>query len=73
MPHERGSMPVLPSEFSNPTLADPKSRFCRSPAPNAVRHRIPPNLLDAEVLQSCETRRSSAWPYLKPAGFVVAC
>ena len=32
IPHEPGSLPVLPSEFSILTLADPKARFCRSPA-----------------------------------------
>jgi len=30
MPHERGPMPVLPSEFLSPWFADPKIRFCRS-------------------------------------------
>src|ERR1022692_3189766 len=30
MPHERGSLPVLPSEFACPVLADPKTRFNRS-------------------------------------------
>jgi hypothetical protein len=29
MPHERGPLPVLPSEFACPVLADPKIRFCR--------------------------------------------
>ena len=30
MPHERGPLPVPPSEFCITTLADPKARFCCS-------------------------------------------
>ncbi len=30
MPHERGLMPVPPSEFLLPCFADPKVRFCRA-------------------------------------------
>jgi hypothetical protein len=30
MPHERGPLPVPPSEFICVALADPKARFCRS-------------------------------------------
>ena len=37
MPHERGLVPVLPSEFSILTLADPKARFCCPPPLNAIR------------------------------------
>ena len=46
MPHERGLLPVLLSEFSIPALADPKGR-CRSrpTKSNAAVNRIPPNLL----------------------------
>ena len=36
MPHERGLLPVPPSEFSCTTIADPKARFCCSPP--ASRH-----------------------------------
>jgi hypothetical protein len=32
MSHERGFLPVPPSEFVCLDLADPKIRFCRSPA-----------------------------------------
>jgi len=46
MPHERGLLPMLPSEFSIPALADPKGRFCRSRPPGERhRQRIPPNPL----------------------------
>jgi hypothetical protein len=42
MPHERGPMPVLPSEFTCPVLADPKICFCRSLAShsNPVNNRL---------------------------------
>ena len=36
MPHERGPMPVLPSEFACPLFADPKTRFYRSPASHST-------------------------------------
>jgi hypothetical protein len=39
MPHERGSSPVLPSEFFCIALADPKARFCRSLASYSTRQR----------------------------------
>ncbi len=46
MPHERGLLPMLPTEFSIPALDDPKGRFCRSRPPvNATVNRIPPILL----------------------------
>lgn len=42
MPHERGPMPVLPSEFVSPLLADPKIRFCRSLANHSTLvNRLP--------------------------------
>ncbi len=42
MPHERGLLPVPPSEFSCPALDDPKARFCRSARhPFAIRQREP--------------------------------
>jgi hypothetical protein len=72
MPHERGSMPVLPSEFSIATLADPKARFCCSPPPKAFAHRIPPNLLTPGYLnQSRKTRHLRAWPFSSWPGSVV--
>ncbi len=36
MPHERGPLPVPPSEFSCSVLADPKARFCRSLANHSL-------------------------------------
>ncbi len=36
MPHERGPMPVLPSEFACPVCADPKTRFNRSLASHST-------------------------------------
>jgi len=36
MPHERGPLPVLPSEFACPVLADPKTRFNRSLASHST-------------------------------------
>jgi hypothetical protein len=73
MPHERGSMPVLPSEFSITTLADPKARFCCSSPPKAFAHRIPPNLLTPGYLnQSRETRHWSAWLFSSRPGSVVS-
>jgi hypothetical protein len=32
MPHERGLLPVLPSEFCTLLSLDPNACFCRSPA-----------------------------------------
>jgi hypothetical protein len=37
MPHERGSTPVLPSEFFCPVLADPNLRFYRPLASRSTR------------------------------------
>jgi rubredoxin len=36
MPHERGLLPVLPSEFACPVCADPKTRFNRSLASHST-------------------------------------
>jgi hypothetical protein len=56
MPHERGLLPVLPSEFCTLLSLDPNAYFCRSPAshsqlvngepshpanPLALRHLLP--------------------------------
>jgi hypothetical protein len=39
IPHERGPMPVLPSNFSCPVFANPKIRFCRSLASHSTLHQ----------------------------------
>jgi len=42
MPHERGLLPVPPTEFSHPDIADPKARFCRSLATSQQNPRLTP-------------------------------
>jgi hypothetical protein len=50
MPHERGRLPVPPTEFFCPALADPKARFCRSLASHShssaeTAHPVDPKAL----------------------------
>jgi hypothetical protein len=58
LPHERGLLPVPPSEFCCNALADPKARFCRSPASHSSTRqrnpRLPPRqTADPEALNYC--------------------
>ena len=62
MPHERGPSPVPPSEFSCPAIADPKARFCRSPASHSpFVNGISAIPLTLRHLNSPSVRYRSAW------------
>ena len=52
MPHERGCLPVPPSEFFCSALADPKGCFCRSPASHSLlANELPIQLIDIPALE----------------------
>jgi hypothetical protein len=62
MPHERGPSPVPPSEFSCPAIADPKARFCRSPASHSPFVNGSSAIsLTLRHLNSPSVRSRSAW------------
>jgi len=75
MPHERGSSPVPPSEFSCAALADPKARFCRSLASRCHGNGHPVCRLSKPLtLRHLSTTRNSpprAW--LCPCLRTLAC
>ena len=39
IPHERGLLPMLPSDFCCNAIADPKARFAARRLPNDIRHQ----------------------------------
>ncbi len=60
MPHERGSSPVLPSEFSSIALADRKTRFCRElPATRPSSTAALPDPRDKPLTQKNLTTRDA--------------
>jgi hypothetical protein len=56
MPHERGPLPVLPSDFSINALADPKARFAArppaNPTVNRIRHPLDPKALEVRAMHA---------------------
>ena len=75
MPHERGSSPVPPSEFSCAALADPKARFCRSLASRCHGNEYPVCRLSKPLtLRHLSTMRTSPpWAWLCPGMRTLAC
>jgi hypothetical protein len=65
MPHERGLLPVLPSEFCTLLSLDPNACFCRSPASHSPlvnrEPSYPANPLALRHLLPMRAPRQSAW------------
>ena len=50
LPHERGLLPMLPSDFCCNAIADPKARFCCRRLPIDIRHWEPAYPFDTRAL-----------------------